>query len=280
MELIFWTMLLCLFFTFGLFIFLMGREARGLQWVEHQFVLSKYSSGLANTKIIFISDLHGRKLPDKLLTRLAENDIDMLLLGGDFPTITGDIRQVVEDIHTITTYTTVYAVLGNHDYARDGRKISVILGDAGVHVLENKTIRLDKNKATLWLIGLDDPVTDRANYDMALQDVNTEGLRIVLSHSAHVIDEISQLDPLQQPDFIVAGHTHGGQIRLPGSDQWVLRDQNSRSYPSGFYDLPLYSNHQRPIKLLVSNGWGTSRFPLRWGAVPQIHEIILVAPSS
>jgi predicted MPP superfamily phosphohydrolase len=110
-----------------------------------------------------------------------------------------------------------------------------------------------------WLVGVDDPSGVYDDLTGALQNVPARAIRILLAHSPHIVERIGG----RHFDLILAGHTHGGQVNLPLFRNYWLRDDASRRYCAGLYEIggsPLY----------VNRGISTFPVPLRIGARPEI----------
>jgi predicted MPP superfamily phosphohydrolase len=116
------------------------------------------------------------------------------------------VRQVAE---VLCEKSPVYAVFGNHDYS----PLAQIFLDSGVTLLLNEHTTLERNGQTIRLIGVDDCHYFKADaLDAAMQGVDGRDFKILLSHSPELYAEAAG----KGIDLFLAGHTHGGQICLPG----------------------------------------------------------------
>jgi uncharacterized protein len=183
----------------------------------------------------------------------------------------------------------VHAVLGNHDWWDDHEvqrrrrgwpKAGLALQDAGVAAYDNACVRLQKGDAAFWLAGLGD---QEAFWTSTALGLNVQGPLVGVDDLAGTLDQVSDDAPVilmaHEPDIFprvpdrvaltVAGHTHGGQVRLLGYAPFV---------PSRFGDRYLYGHIvEENRNLIVSGGLGCSGIPVRFGAPPEIVMIELAA---
>lgn len=172
---------------------------------------------LAGLKIVFASDFHAapgheRRLR-KIVGRIAAQQADMILLGGDF--VKGrrfeksmPIEKIAPILAELHAPLGVYAVLGNHDWRRDGVRIADVLQKHGIEVLENENRRIDRSGGSFWLAGLADCNMRRPDVDKALENAGNPVL--VITHSPDIFPQVPERAALT-----LAGHTHGGQVALP-----------------------------------------------------------------
>ena len=232
----------------------------------HEHALEVPSIGSRNgLRVAYASDFHAGPMthPDLIAgtcEALKAADPDVLLLGGDF--VEHDARHidwVAPLLGAVPARAGRFAVLGNHDWWTDARRITGALQDAGVQVLVNRNVRLPEPYEDVWVCGLDDPLGGRPDPTSALRGAS--GTRILLMHSPSALVEVGD----GHFDFALCGHTHGGQIALPGGIPIVLPEGAlCRRYARGRHDL----DGGRTI--LVSCGVGCSGLPLRLFADPDI----------
>jgi uncharacterized protein len=149
------------------------------------------------------------------------------------------------------------AVLGNHDVASNPRLVTAALESHGIQVLRNDSRAIQQNGSRLWFCGLDSLV-GQPNTDLALRSVPKDEAVVLLVHEPDFADEASRL----AVDLQLSGHSHGGQVWLPGiGAPWL--PEGARKYPRGQYTvgaLPLYTNI----------GLGTIRMPIRLNCTPEV----------
>jgi predicted MPP superfamily phosphohydrolase len=194
-----------------------------------------------------------------------------LLLGGDYVFLEATaarVRELESRVRSVSVPTKI-AVLGNHDLWTDHGAIESALGRAGARVLVNESSMLPPPFDDVAVVGLDEPWTGAPDAELALRGTEHVSLRIGLCHSpdgAHYLRG--------RVSLLVAGHTHGGQIALPGSRPIVLPPgPYSQRYPFGLHDLD-------GTLLLVSRGVGTTELPLRLFATADVLLVELTSRES
>lgn len=262
----------------------------------------RWPAGLS-VKLAAIADLHacepwmGRERIRRIVQHTNALEPDCVLLLGDYVAGDGIMRYAdpvaekdwARELGRLRAPLGVHAVLGNHDWwadldvqrcRRGTPSAGLALQDAGIPVYENASVRLEKDGAPFWLAGLGDQeafwtVAARQQHpgrrlsgsdDLAgtLGQVTDDAPVILMAHEPDIFPRV--------PDRValtVAGHTHGGQIRILGYAPVV---------PSRFGNRYVYGHvveHNR--NLIVSAGLGCSGVPVRFGAPPEIVLIELTA---
>jgi predicted MPP superfamily phosphohydrolase len=233
--------------------------------VEHTVLLATRSGLVRPLRIAFASDFHTGPTTDPAVLVGACNALraaapDVLLLGGDFVGFEADaIDWLAPLLGSIPAPLGRFAVLGNHDRWTDADYIGRRLEDAGIQLLVNRNVRLAAPADGLWICGLDDDRHGRPDGAAALE--GADAARIVLMHSPSGLLELGS----QRFDLALCGHTHGGQIALPGGIPLLLpAGPLSRRYARGRFDLG------EGRTLIVSVGLGCGGLPIRTFATPEI----------
>ena len=156
-----------------------------------------------------------------------------------------------------------FAVLGNHDGASDPARIVSTLHGHGIPVLMNRAVPLERGPSRIWIAGIDDVLEGRPDLGAALAKVPPGEPVILLAHEPDFADEVS-ISPVQ---LQLSGHSHGGQIWLPGIGAPWLPAMGIR-YPRGLYQV-------RNLKLYTNFGIGTIRVPVRLNCTPEVTLITL-----
>ena len=211
-----------------------------------------------------------------MVNRLAP---DLIALTGDFITAPlfetpSSLREAAlqaapcaEMLSKLAAPEGVYAVLGNHDFLSDSGRVTHTLAEHHIPVLRNRAVAVRRGEEKIWLVGIDDAYLGRPDLGAALRDVPANDTTILLAHEPDYADEASLL-PV---DLQLSGHSHGGQIWIPGlGAPWL--PPMARKYPRGLYrvgDLTLYTNR----------GVGTIHLPIRLNCPPEITLIRLRAAS-
>lgn len=219
-------------------------------------------------EMLHLSDFHFRPgwshAYDRQLARFADCMPSLILVTGDFIDDKFDprpalpvMRSYLERLRSIAP---VVACLGNHD----GDLLAPHLIDAGVRLLLNEIHRCTCIGIPIEIIGaagvarvdLDVPSLETqliSSRSLDTLDSQTEqGVRIVLSHYPDAIHALSKL----KPDIVLAGHTHGGQVCLPGGRPIITHDSLPKHLTTGL-------TTPEGVTLSISRGLGMSTYPIR-----------------
>ncbi len=245
-------------------------------WIEvtrHEVWFKTLPEEFNGLVMAHVSDLHMRGYgarERRALELLAQAKPDVIAVTGDFTLEGSDpaaLRQFLEDLSKQKPAFGIWAVLGNHDHwhppaANDGA-VRKFFSDTGVALLVNEWGRIGKGLDTLTLVGVDDPFTGVDNLGVALRGTQRTPFAILLAHSP----EIFMKADLTKFDLVLTGHTHGGQVRLPGLGALWL-PAGSEGYDSGWF----YGQY---AQMYVTRGVGTSILPIRFLCRPEIALITL-----
>jgi predicted MPP superfamily phosphohydrolase len=248
------------------------RDSSRLVLEEHDLEAPQAFGDGRPLRIAFASDFHaGPTTPPALLDAavdaLAAANADVVLLGGDFVGLTASAApRLVSRLGDVPAPLGRYAVLGNHDYWTDASAIVALLEGAGIEMLTNRCVRLPPPFGGVMLCGLDDHTSGEPDAAAAFGEDGP--VRIVLMHAPSGLLDIGG----RHFDVALCGHTHGGQVALPGGRPLLVsHGRLSRRYTAGRYDLG------RGRTLLVSRGVGCTTVPVRLNA-PAAITICTVRP--
>ena len=222
-------------------------------------------------QILHLSDLHidGMDgLTEKLTGILGQLKPDLCVMTGDYRfEIEGSCDRVYPRMRSILSSIRArfgtYGILGNHDAS----EIAFALEDLGVQMLINEAAEIQKDRSSLWVIGVDDPY-DYQCHDLrrALEPVPSTAFRILLAHTPELYGESAA----SGIHLYLCGHTHAGQVRLPGIGALVQNAACPRSYAHGHW------KHEG-MQGYTSAGVGCSMLPIRFNCEPEIVLIELAA---
>lgn len=240
-------------------------------------------------RVVVLADFQvGMELGNERAMREAVADTVRLrpavvLLLGDFvydaeaDDVRGKMARMVDILRPLTRAgLPTYAVLGNHDYGLNtqddelepGVSEVVVAGleSLGVTVLRNEAVRLGPEGSGPYLVGVDSDWALRDRPLKALEEVPAGAPRLVMMHNPNSFREF----PAQSAPFAVAGHTHGGQIRIPLLPHWSWRSLavEGESHTDGWITDPGFGapgNH-----LYVNRGIGMSTLPVRINCPPEL----------
>ena len=213
---------------------------------------------------------------------LIEAKPDLALISGDFIYHPGEdpepeIETAVDIVRPLVEAgIPTYAVLGNHDYGMSSKKaqprvelaerLATELEAAGIEVLSNEAVPLEspQGEQPLYLVGVDSLWAKRDNVDLALSEVPDNSPRISMMHNPDTYEQF----PASAAPFSIAGHTHGGQVRVPGTPQWswLAFTQKDKVTADGWIKNYGEPNNQ----LYVNVGIGMSIAPIRLFCPPEL----------
>lgn len=207
---------------------------------------------------------------EKLVTKINDLQPDIVLFTGDLYenyANYGPEDSVISMLNQITSAYGKYAIYGNRDYGGGAsRRYATIMEESGFTLLVNEgTFITLKDKEKIFLGGIDDSLLSTPNINQVLTDMQDQeaNYHILLTHEPDVVDDFKDADF----DLILAGHSHGGQVKIPFFDGIVT--SLAKKYTDGFYDI------SETMQLYVNTGIGTSRYPIRFLVPPEITEFIL-----
>ncbi len=237
-------------------------EPRAVRVETLQLPLVKIPPG-RQLRLVHLSDLHIRRLHAyyrKVARMVAELEPDAIFITGDFLERRRNLNAVHEFLAMLDAPHGVFAVQGNWEYwARvEGENLRSAFARRGTTLLINERHDLEVRGVPLSILGLDYPSSADA-LEKLQAEADSARVNLLLSH-VPAFDH-DRLDG--RIDLLLAGHTHGGQVRLPLIHPFYL-PRFSDPFVSGLYHVgpgtPLY----------VSRGVGTSLFPVRFLCPPEI----------
>ena len=185
---------------------------------------------------------------------------DMFVLTGDYTTTYRRfIEPCAEALASLNAPEGVWAVLGNHDHYTDPELTTRALQRSHIAVLDNAHTTLQRGPDALQLSGIDDWTWNATDWKRAFTGLKPTTPTILLSHQPGVLD----FDQTKNVALILSGHTHGGQVRLPGLGAPARFATKDLKYDRGLF-------HRGETQLYVSSGTGVIGLPLRFGVRPEI----------
>jgi predicted MPP superfamily phosphohydrolase len=245
------------------------------QLVERDYALTPthWPTSCDDLRLDVISDTHtgsprnGVDNLDRIVQRLIASDSQAVLMAGDYVILSVFMGtyvpadQFAKHLKPLTARKPVYAVLGNHDWWKNGTQVRRALESAGVVVLENQARELQLGQCRFWLAGIGDLWEGHPQVAATFSTIGDDAPVIVLTHNPDIFPQIPS-----RASLTIAGHTHGGQVKLPLIGTPVVPADHR--YVSG---LIVEGNRQ----LFVTTGIGTSIMPIRLGVPPEISRLKL-----
>jgi predicted MPP superfamily phosphohydrolase len=229
-------------------------------------------SSTCGLRVALVSDLHlgtfGRTHDlDRLVDRLNTLEVDAVLVAGDWTVEPAhDLARILAPLSRLRHRT--LSVTGNHDEEAPGPPLTEdlrrALASLGVVNMEARRLPLGRCE----LVGLGDlssGATTEHLASLARQPSEVPGeRRVVLTHDPDTALEL----PAGFAAWVLAGHTHGGQVRLPFRTARVLHRMTRGHFTQGLHELP-------NTRVFVTSGTGTSNLPFRFGVPPVIDVLVL-----
>lgn len=232
--------------------------------------------GLAGLRIGFVTDTHvGPFITADDLARaiklVTDERPDLILLGGDYvsesPRYTGGAVEVLSDLVRRAPLGG-YAVLGNHDLSVSRTRVAEALVAAGIPVLRNDATSIVYGNDQLWIGGIDETLLGDPQPAETFAQVPKGAAAIALWHEPQFAESAAAQGAFLQ----LSGHTHGGQIRIPGVGPVGLPIHGKR-HVIGWGNaagMPIYT----------ARGVGVYRPPMRFNCAPEVTIITLTPPIS
>ncbi|KPL59748.1 metallophosphoesterase [Rossellomorea vietnamensis] len=238
----------------SLLIYMLYEARRNVVKIE-RVKLPHYPEHMKPISLFFISDIHKREISNEIIEDV-KGKTDLVIIGGDLLEKGVPFSRVERNLDKLLTLGSVYFVWGNNDYEVNTSRLKQIFKKKGIVEIVNSSVKVKIHNGVMNLIGVDDASTQRANYQASLEQVRPDEFNLLVSHDPRLVNQVQKKDGI---DFMMSGHTHGGQIRLFG---WGM-------YKKG----RLETLHE--TTLLVSNGYGTTAIPLRLGAPAETHLLVM-----
>ena len=240
--------------------------------------IDNWPQPLDGLRIAILSDIHvddwfiTEKKLRTIVDRTHQLQPDLIVILGDYISSDGWVTSRVEPevfaplLKDLRAPLGVYSVLGNHDWWYSGIRVRRALEQNGIKVLENESAKVDVRGASLWLVGLADLWTRSQRIADAVATVPEGQPLIVLTHNPDIFPNVPQ-----RVQLVLAGHTHGGQVRFPIIGPVIESSDYGDRWVSGHV---FADNHH----LFVTTGIGTSIVPVRFGLPPEIVLLTLRSP--
>jgi uncharacterized protein len=266
-QLALWLLLLAAVFLAG---WAFWFEPRRLVVHEESLDVPHWPAELGGFRLALLSDLHvgspywGTASLERLVERVNHERPELVLLAGDYM-INGmmfgqwvDPESIAEVLARLEAPLGVVAVLGNHDWWSGGQRVRRAFESHGIIVLENESHAVQRGSQRFYVVGLADQLTRRVRLDPALEGIAEGDPFLVLAHEPDVFVRIPE-----RASLTLAGHTHGGQVRLPLLGRPIIPSRYGERFAAGHIE-------EEGRHLFVTTGVGTSTLPVRFGVTPEI----------
>lgn len=245
-------------------------NAARVRLLTHEVVSDHLPEGFDGFTILHLTDLHADRSGEAISAvedLIHGLDYDICVWTGDYRGETfGDFRPCLERLSRLreTIVSDVYAVLGNHDSIQMVPDLEAM----GVKMLLNENVPVSRGDARIFLAGVDDAHFYRVdNLEKASEDIPDAAYSILLTHTPEIYRQAAHAGF----DLLLCGHTHGGQICLPGGFPLTLDADLPRRFGKGAWDYARMRGY-------TSAGAGASIVPARFNCPPEITLHRLIRP--
>lgn len=256
-------------------------ERRRFELEHFAIGVSGLSSDLSQFTIAQLTDIHlGPFMPPEELARYVEavNRLkpDLIALTGDFITSSrSEVAPCVETLAGLKARYGIFACLGNHDtFSGAASKLTQLLTEKGIQMLRNDAATIDVGNSRIAVLGVDDLVVGRPDFQRAKSLAPPAEVNILLSHRPEIFPTAAK----EGMDLVLSGHYHGGQIKLLPEPDSLSIARFLTPYVEGLFQLPrpAESSGERKVgSLFVGRGVGITAVPIRINCPPQIAHLTL-----
>ncbi|MCP4129478.1 MAG: metallophosphoesterase [bacterium] len=269
-----WTLFERLTGIFSIFLKIFQLYARGHRNVENilvrelEFEFPNLPESFNGYRILHLTDLHLDCVEgiEKVICKKIENlKYDVCVITGDYrEKIHGPYKQIFPSMSEIAANITakdgIYAILGNHDTYLMIEHFEKM----GISVLGNESVSLKRKNSKISLTGIDDTFYYYTDQVLNCMAEELDDFKILLAHSPEMYDTAAN----NKYDLYLCGHTHGGQICLPGGVPVITHQYEGRKYHQGIW-------HYLSMTGYTSPGCGASGIPIRFNCPGEVTVITL-----
>jgi uncharacterized protein len=232
----------------------------------NEFYLGGVDSDSSKLKLIQVSDLHIRAIGRNhrnLAEKINKLKPHLILFTGDSIDRYKSQKVFDEYLSLFDHSIKKVAILGNREYDRGViiQELADIYKKHNGELLINDSRRYEFGKTSISITGVDDYVAGTADFEKAIKNYLPADHHVILTHCPLHRDIIKQQLENISVDFVLSGHTHGGQIKILGYAPFT--PDGSGHYVNGWYK-------ENSPHLYVSKGIGTTAFPIRFGSRAEI----------
>jgi predicted MPP superfamily phosphohydrolase len=250
--------------SYGLF------EAGWIKIERPTLPLPRLPRAFDGTTVAFLTDIHhGPYVSLDSVAAIVRTTLalqpDLVLLGGDYSSKDGKyVRPCFEVLAGLRAPRGVYGVLGNHDYWHGLAETKAEFRAAGITELTNSGVWLTRRGERFRLAGVDDLWEGRPDLAAALGDASQADACLLVSHNPDFAETLRDA----RVGLVLSGHTHGGQVVVPGYGAPIVPSRYGQKYLKGLVEAPA-------TKVYVSRGLGTVTPPMRYNSRPELTLITL-----
>jgi predicted MPP superfamily phosphohydrolase len=252
-------------------------EPNCLETKRLRLVMPDLPHGFDGFRIAQISDLHlheHTRACSQILRAVQAERPHVVVITGDLvdrPENTASCTAFIKELCEASS-APVFVIRGNWDHRAFPTRQSAFewdetLQQAGAHVLVNQSVRLRRRGDSIWLAGTDDPYFGHADLDASFRHVPQSAFAVVLTHAPEAFEELAERP---QARLVLAGHTHGGQVRLPFIGALRVPSRYGTRFAQGLFRIG-------DTLFYVNAGIGMSHLPVRFLCRPEFTVLTLVS---
>lgn len=238
------------------------RNAANIQLCHHDVYIKELPEAFDGFTILHLTDLHvdlSEQVTNALIHRIQSLEYDICVLTGDYRAETrGPYEKTLSEMARVRKEINgpVYGVLGNHDFIEMLEPLEAM----DIHMLLNEATIIERGDAKIHIAGVDDPHFYQVdNLEKAAMHIPPDEISILLSHSPEIYKRAAHSDF----NLMLCGHTHGGQICLPGGTFVTTNARCPRHMGRGPWDY-----HQ--MRGYTSVGCGSCIVDARINCLPEV----------
>jgi predicted MPP superfamily phosphohydrolase len=258
-------------------------EPSELQITHRTIPIHDLPRSLHGLRIAQVSDIHhgpwfSMDRVRDVVRRTNAQKPDLIILTGDYVYESPRyIAPVIDALAALQAEIGTVGILGNHDWWDGGRPMKAAFSRHGLPLIDNTRVILTPDRKLLptaseglCIAGVGDLWEDVPDYHAALGNLPPAMPRLLLAHNPDAAEDPRFLAINQRVDLMISGHTHGGQVWIPGFGTPILPSRFGQKYASGLVQGPA-------CPVFISRGIGLSGLPIRFGVPPEIVILELLA---
>lgn len=247
-------------------------ESESLRVERVNSPLPNLPPAFAGLRVAFLTDIHhGPYTELEFVAQIVRTTLalqpDLILLGGDY--CLRDRKYIApcfDVLRMLSAPLGVYGVLGNHDHRHGLDDTRAGMRRAGIAELTDRGVWLTRRADRLRLCGVDDMWYGKPDVTAAAGDASREDAVLLLSHNPDVAETLTD----RRVGLVLSGHTHGGQVIVPGMTNPFIPSRYGDKYAHGRVEAPATT-------VYVSRGLGLTGLPVRYNCPPELTLLTLTA---